>query len=106
MEQAYRILYLGALLLLGAGILFGLIRAIRGPRTADRIMGINMIGTLSLLCLAVIALLLKESWLIDVCLIYGMISFLAVAVLAMTQMGQKPCEADDEDMSDGKGGNA
>ena len=47
MEQAYRILYLGALLLLGAGILFGLIRAIRGPRTADRIMGINMIGTIA-----------------------------------------------------------
>ena len=33
MEQAYRILYLGALLLLGAGILFGLIRAIRARTT-------------------------------------------------------------------------
>lgn len=69
MEQAYRILYLGALLLLGAGILFGLIRAIRGPRTADRIMGINMIGTMALLAIAVTALYLKESWLLDVSLI-------------------------------------
>ncbi|MBQ9189511.1 MAG: sodium:proton antiporter [Clostridia bacterium] len=106
MENAYRIVFVAVLLALGGMIFFALLRAIKGPRTADRIMGINMIGTLSLLCLAVIALLLKESWLIDVCLIYGMISFLAVAVLAMTQMGQKPGETDDEDMSDGKGGNA
>ena len=75
-------------------------------RLAAVVQGRQHGGTLSLLCLAVIALLLKESWLIDVCLIYGMISFLAVAVLAMTQMGQKPGETDDEDMSDGKGGNA
>ncbi len=98
MEQAYRILYLGALLLLGAGILFGLIRAIRGPRTADRIMGINMIGTMALLAIAVTALYLKESWLLDVSLIYGLISFLAVAVLAMTQIHRKrPEKADPEE---------
>ena len=83
MENAYRILYLVVLTALGVGILFSLIRAIRGPRTADRIMGVNMIGTQSLLAIAVTALLLEESWLLDVSLIYGLISFLAVAVLAM-----------------------
>lgn len=100
MEQAYRILFLAILIALGVGILFALIRAIRGPRTADRIMGINMIGTLSLLCIAVIALLFRESWLLDVSLIYGMISFLAVVVLTRTHMGRGRTDAPEEDTDD------
>ncbi|MBR0082263.1 MAG: sodium:proton antiporter [Clostridia bacterium] len=89
MEQAYTVLFLILLFGLGLGILFALIRAIRGPRTADRIMGVNMIGTLSLLAITVLALFLKESWLLDVSLIYGLISFLAVAVLAMTRIRRR-----------------
>lgn len=96
MEQAYRILFLAILFCLGAGILFALIRAIRGPRTADRIMGINMIGTLSLLAIAVIALLFRESWLLDVSLIYGMISFLAVVVLVKTHLARHKKEETEE----------
>ncbi len=97
MEQAYRILFIVVLFSLGAGILFALVRAIRGPRVADRIMGINMIGTLSLLAIATVALLVKESWLLDVCLIYGMISFLAVVVLTRTHMGRGRTDAPEEE---------
>lgn len=82
MEQFYRYLYLAAFCVLGIGIFLSLLRAILGPRIADRIMGINMVGTLSLGALAVLALLLKESWLLDVSLIYCILSFLAVVVLA------------------------
>lgn len=81
MSQYYDYLWLGALLCLAVGMLFGLLRAMRGPRVADRIMGINMIGTMSVLALAVLAFYLKQSWLLDVCIIYAMISFLAVVVL-------------------------
>ena len=94
MEQAYRILYLGALLLLGAGILFGLIRAIRGPRTADRIMGINMIGSMVSVTLAILSVWLRQSWLLDVCILYAMISFLGVVVLAKVCIAAKRQEAD------------
>ena len=59
-----------------------LLRAIRGPRMADRILGINMTGSLTTAAIAVLAVLLEQSWLLDVCLIYCMISFLAVVVLA------------------------
>ncbi len=92
MEDAYRILYLTVLFALGVGILLSLIRAIRGPRMADRVMGINMIGTMTLLTIAVLALYLKENWLLDVSLLYGMISFLAVAVLALTRIDRKKTE--------------
>ena len=67
---------------LGTGLGFALVRAIRGPRMADRIVGINMTGSLTTAIIAVLAVYLKESWLLDVCIIYCLISFLAVVVLA------------------------
>ncbi|MBR6406166.1 MAG: sodium:proton antiporter [Lachnospiraceae bacterium] len=68
--------------LLSVAILFGLVRAIRGPRRPDRIMGINMIGSFSTALLAALALFLRENWLLDVCLVYGLCSFLAVVILS------------------------
>lgn len=75
-------LLIGVLFLLTGGLFFSLLRAIRGPRMADRILGINMTGSLTTAAIAVLAVLLDQSWLLDVCLIYCMISFLAVVVLA------------------------
>ncbi|MCQ2418399.1 MAG: monovalent cation/H+ antiporter complex subunit F [Clostridia bacterium] len=89
MERYYDILFPVALIVLGAGLLFSLIRAIIGPRLADRIMGINMTGSLSSACLAILALWLKESWLLDVSILYCLISFLAVVVLAKINIAQK-----------------
>jgi len=74
------------------GILAGLIRAIRGPRRADRILGINMIGSLSTAVIAVLAVSMKESWLLDVSLVYGMMSFLSVVVLARIHIATSAAE--------------
>ena len=82
MENWFDHLLIGVLFLLTAGLFFSLLRAIRGPRMADRILGINMTGSLTTAAIAVLAILLEQSWLLDVCLIYCMISFLAVVVLA------------------------
>ena len=80
--SAFDYLFFIALLVLAAGLFFALLRAIRGPRIADRIMGINMIGTMVSLTLAILSVWLWQSWLLDVCILYAMISFLAVVVLA------------------------
>ena len=80
--SAFDYLFFIALLVLAAGLFFALLRAIRGPRIADRIMGINMIGTMVSLTLAILSVWLRQSWLLDVCILYAMISFLAVVVLA------------------------
>ncbi len=80
-ETAYQILYEVSLIILGIGIFLAMIRAIKGPRVADRVVAINMIGTMTMLSIAILALALHQSYLLDVCLIYVMISFLAVIVL-------------------------
>ena len=96
MEERFANLFYAALILLAAGILFALIRAIRGPRIADRIMGVNMIGTMTSACIAICSVLLRQSWLLDVCLVYGMISFVAVVVLAKNHISSR-MEGEKED---------
>lgn len=82
MENAFSYVLIGVMVCLTAGLGFALVRAIRGPRMADRIVGINMTGSLTTAIIAILAVYLKESWLLDVCIIYCLISFLAVVVLA------------------------
>ena len=79
------ILVLGGLLL---AMVFGLIRAIRGPRRADRILGVNMSTSISMAAIAILAVYLKESWLLDVCLVYCLISFLAVVILTKVHISE------------------
>jgi multicomponent Na+:H+ antiporter subunit F len=64
-----------------------MIRAVKGPRIADRLMAVNMMGTMVMVMIAVLALMLKEGYLVDICLIYAMISFLAVVVLSKVYIG-------------------
>ncbi len=81
--NAYQILYTIALIVLALGCLMAMIRAIKGPRIADRVVAVNMIGTMTMLAIAVLSMALPhQSYLLDVCLIYVMISFLAVVVLS------------------------
>ena len=50
-------------------------------------MAVNMMGTMVMVMIAVLALMLKEGYLVDICLIYAMISFLAVVVLSKVYIG-------------------
>lgn len=85
--SAYRAVYIAALIFLILMVFGCMIRAIKGPRVADRIVAINMMGTMVMVIIAVLAFLLQEGGLIDICLIYAMISFLAVIVLTKVYIG-------------------
>lgn len=64
-----------------------LIRCVRGPRIADRIVAVNSIGTMTIIIIAILSVLLEEAYLLDVCLIYAMLSFVAVIVLTKIYTG-------------------
>lgn len=87
LENAYHMLYVGALVFLAVMLVFCFIRSVRGPRVADRIVAVNMMGTIVMVIIAILSLLLKEGYLMDICIIYAMISFLAVIVLTKVYMG-------------------
>lgn len=64
-----------------------LLRAVKGPSIADRLMAVNMMGTMVMVIISILALYLQEGYLVDICLIYAMISFLAVVVLTKVYTG-------------------
>ena len=87
MSAAYESLFTIVLVVLGALLFFCLLRAVLGPRVADRLVGINMIGTIAIMMVAILALMLGEGYLVDVAIIYAMLSFLAVVVLVRLYIG-------------------
>lgn len=87
---AYRVLFILALAVLACMIGIMLVRCIKGPRVTDRILSINMIGTMVISCIAILSVLLEEGYLTDVALIYGMLSFVAVLVFAMVYIPAHP----------------
>ena len=86
-EIMYRYLFVGSLIFLAILLILCLIRAIKGPQIADRIVAVNLMGTMIMVIIGILALLLKEGYLVDSCIIYAMISFLAVVVLTKVFMG-------------------
>lgn len=103
LENAYHVLFVCALLFLAVMVVLCLIRAIIGPRIADRIVAINMMSTMVLVIIAILALMMQEGYLVDICLIYAMISFLAVIVLTKVYMGVylEKKEKEEEEKKDG-----
>ena len=87
MTEAYNLLFTIALAVLGVLLFLCLLRAIQGPRIADRVVGINMIGTIVIMMIAILALMLGEGYLVDIAIIYAMLSFLAVVVLVKIYIG-------------------
>ena len=87
MTEAYSMLYNITLGILGLFLLACLTRAIIGPRIADRLIAINMMGTLIVIIICILAFLMGEGYLIDVAIIYVMLSFLAVVLLTKIYMG-------------------
>lgn len=83
MEKAYGILLIGLCIVLSLFLIFAIIKAIIGPKVADRIVSINMLSTIVVMILCTLTVYYKhEEYLADVSIIYVLISFVSVIVLA------------------------
>lgn len=100
LSRAYSIFFAAVLVFLAVMAVLCLVRAIIGPKIADRIVSVNMMGTIVMVMIAVLALMLNEGYLADICLIYAMLSFLAVIVLTKVYMGVY-LEKKEEEKKDG-----
>ena len=68
--------------LAGWGVLATLVRAVLGPRFTDRIVAVNVISTLVIAELVLLSVWLREDFLVDVALVFALLSFLAVVVVS------------------------
>ena len=87
MEEVFHVFLIICMIILAICMIACLIRAIIGPRISDRIVAINMIGTMTIIMITIMSLLLHEGYLVDVAMLYAMLSFLAVVVLTKVYMG-------------------
>lgn len=96
-EIAYQWVYHVSLVILAIFLLLCLVRAIIGPRISDRLMAGNMMGTIVMVMVSILALMLNEGYLEDICLIYALISFLAVVVITKVYIGVLAEKAENEE---------
>ncbi len=66
-----------------------LLRAILGPRFTDRVIAANIIGTKTIALISIMSLIVGEAYLVDICLIYAIISFMSVVILARSVIERK-----------------
>ena len=75
------------LVILSVVLMLSMFKAVKGPTVADRIVCVNMMGTIVIVIIAILAVKMCEGYLADICIIYAMISFLSVVVLCKVYMG-------------------
>jgi len=69
-------------------ISLGLARALMGPTVYDRILAVNMVGTKTVLLIAVFAVLSGRTDMLDIALTYALINLVGVvAVLKFVEQG-------------------
>ena len=85
--ERYEWIFHIVLIILALMLMLCLIRAIIGPRIADRLVAVNMMGTMVMCIIVILGVVMNEGYLADIALIYAMISFLAVVVLTKVYTG-------------------
>ena len=79
--------YIAVLVVISVLFLVGLLRMVKGPSVADRLLASGVMGSLCICSICVLGLYLNESFLIDIALVYALISFLAVVILSQIYIG-------------------
>ena len=79
--------YIIVLAFLAVFCILCLLRLIKGPSVADRLLAANMLGGIVIVIICVAAVMLEEDFLLDVGLVYALISFLAVIILSQIYIG-------------------
>ncbi len=72
-----------------ATMALALVRALRGPTPYDRILALNMLGTKTVLLIAVLGFLMGRPEWLDLALLYALIGFVGLlAVLRYSKYGE------------------
>ena len=81
MTGAVRAILIAVMLCQSLCMLGGMIRAALGPRFTDRVVAVNLTGTVAVLILCILSYFLEAAYLVDVAILYAMLNLVAVVVL-------------------------
>jgi len=80
-NQCYEYLFWGVLSALALCVVAALIYILRCSLSVDRIIGINLISTIVVIIICLLAHVLEEDYLADVAVVYVVMAFIAVMML-------------------------
>jgi multicomponent Na+:H+ antiporter subunit F len=69
-------------IILTAAAFLCLYRAASGPTASDRVVSINVIGTKTVVIIALVSMIFHQEFFLDVALVYALISFVATVGVA------------------------
>ena len=69
-------------IIMGVAVLFSFLRALLGPHSADRVVAVDVLTNIISGFMVVYALHMKNSILLDVALVYTVLSFITVLIVA------------------------
>ena len=91
-------MFLAASVAILVTMVLALARALMGPSVYDRVLAVNMLGTKTVLFLAVVAFLYERPDFLDLALAYALINFIGVlAVLQFFENRKEPNHSTNQD---------
>ena len=70
------------LLVLSVALILALLNGVCGKRFTDRVVALNVVGTIIIVLCCMVALYLGHSYILDIALVLAMLNFLSVVILA------------------------
>lgn len=89
-------MYIVITIVIMLAIAIGLLRAFRGPTLFDRVMAANMVGTLTVLMVAVLGFMTGRPEFLDIALVYVLISFVSTIAVLRIYVGRKNASGQQE----------
>lgn len=85
-----KLLLLATALWLFVLMLLALIRICRGPTIPDRMVGLDAVNTLVVASMVVLSAVFRETWLVDVAIVYALLSYVGTLFFARHMGGDGP----------------
>lgn len=74
--------------LVGLGVLFSLIRLLKGPTIADRVVSLDTVNVIIIGLISFLAVLFENGLYLDIAIVYGILAFLETIVLSRYMEGK------------------
>ena len=83
------------LIVLAAALILALLNGVRGKRFTDRVVALNVIGTIIVVQCCMMSLYLGHSYILDIAMVLAMLNFLSVVVLCRFSVARRVARMDD-----------
>ena len=97
-------MFLAATAALVVTVLLALVRAFLGPTVYDRVLGVNTIGTMTVLLIAAVGFLMGRPEFLDIALVYALINFIGTIAVLRYIKRRRARDAEEAESAEGAEG--